>query len=68
MSEVQKRTFRYTKNENKRYKIFRFSYIVIYLNWDYVSGKKAKRKKKKTNKQKRRIKKQLDSVFKKNNG
>ena len=47
MSEVQKRTFRYTKNENKRYKIFRFSYIVIYLNWDYVSGKKAKRKKKK---------------------
>ena len=68
MSEVQKRTFRYTKNENKRYKIFRFSYIVIYLNWDYVSGKKAKRKKKKTNKQKRRIKKQLDSVFTKNNG
>jgi hypothetical protein len=67
MSEVQKRTFRYTKNENKRYKIFRFSYIVIYLNWDYVSGKKAKRKKQ-TNKQKRRIKKQLDSVFKKNNG
>ena len=57
MSEVQKRTFRYTKNENKRYKIFRFSYIVIYLNWDYVSGKKAKRKKKKNKQTKKENKK-----------
>jgi len=50
-----KGTFRNTKNENKRHKIFN---MVLHMNWDYVSGKKKKKKKEKKNKQKGK-KKQL---------
>ena len=60
MSEVRKGTSRNTENENKnkRRKIFN---KVLNMNWDYVRGKKNKRKikisKQKGNKQKKKIKK-----------
>ena len=58
MSEVRKGTSRNTGNENKRCKIFN---NVLNMNWDYVRGKKNKRKikinKQKGNKQKKKIKK-----------
>jgi hypothetical protein len=41
MSEVRKGTSRNTENENKRCKIFN---KVLNMNWDYVRGKKPKRK------------------------
>ena len=41
MSEVRKGTSRNTENENKRCKIFN---KVLNMNWDYVRGKKTKRK------------------------
>jgi hypothetical protein len=41
MSEVRKGTSRNTENENKRPKIFN---KVLNMNWDYVRGKKTKRK------------------------
>ena len=41
MSEVRKGTSRNTENENKRCKIFN---KVLNMNWDYVRGKKNKRK------------------------
>ena len=41
MSEVRKGTSRNTGNENKRCKIFN---KVLNMNWDYVRGKKNKRK------------------------
>jgi hypothetical protein len=54
VSEVRKRTSRNTENENKRRKIFN---KVLNMNWDYVRGKKTKRKikinKQKGNKQKK---------------
>ena len=54
MSEVRKGTSRNTENENKRCKIFN---KVLNMNWDYVRGKKTKRKikitKQKGNKQKK---------------
>ena len=54
MSEVRKRTSRNTENENKRRKIFN---KVLNMNWDYIRGKKNKRKikinKQKGNKQKK---------------
>ena len=63
MSEVRKGTSRNTENENKRCKIFN---KVLNMNWDYVRGKKIKRKikinKQKGNKQKKINKKK----FKKN--
>ena len=63
MSEVRKGTSRNTENENKRCKIFN---KVLNMNWDYVRGKKTKRKikinKQKGNKQKKINKKK----FKKN--
>ena len=49
MSEVQKGTSRNTENENKRRKIFN---KVLNMNWDYVRGKKKKKRKMKINKQK----------------
>ena len=49
MSEVRKGTSRNTENENKRCKIFN---KVLNMNWDYVSGKKKKKRKIKINKQK----------------
>ena len=58
MSEVRKGTSRNTENENKRRKIFN---KVLNMNWDYVRGKKNKRKikinKQKGNKQKKKINK-----------
>ena len=48
MSDVRKGTSRNTENENKRCKIFN---KVLNMNWDYVLGKK-KKKKIKINKQK----------------
>jgi hypothetical protein len=77
MSEVRKGTSRNTENENKRCKIFN---KVLNMNWDYVRGKKNKRKIKintqKGNKQKKINKKkfifffirQFGSVFKKKMG
>jgi hypothetical protein len=73
MSEVRKGTSRNTENENKRGKIFN---KVLNMNWDYVRGKKSKRKikinKQKGNKQKKKIKnikkniiRQFGSVFNK---
>ena len=73
MSEVRKGTSRNTENENKRCKIFN---KVLNMNWDYVRGKKNKRKikinKQKGNKQKKKFKKikkkiirQFGSVFNK---
>jgi hypothetical protein len=60
MSEVRKGTSRNTENENKRRKIFN---KVLNMNWDYVRGKKNKRKikisKQKGNKQKKINKKKL---------
>ena len=60
MSEVLKGTSRNTENENKRRKIFN---KVLNMNWDYVRGKKNKRKikinKQKGNKQKKINKKKL---------
>ena len=41
MSEVREGTSRNTGNENKRCKIFN---KVLNMNWDYVRGKKNKRK------------------------
>ena len=49
MSEVRKGTSRNTENENKRCKIFN---KVLNMNWDYVRGKKKKKRKIKINKQK----------------
>ena len=55
MSEVRKGTSRNKENENKRCKIFN---KVLNMNWDYVRGKKTKRKikinKQKGNKQKQK--------------
>jgi hypothetical protein len=60
MSEVRKGTSRNTENENKRCKIFN---KVLNMNWDYVRGKKNKRKikinKQKGNKQTKINKKKL---------
>ena len=60
MSEVRKGTSRNTENENKRCKIFN---KVLNMNWDYVRGKKTKRKikinKQKGNKTKKINKKKL---------
>jgi hypothetical protein len=60
MSEVRKGTSRNTGNENKRCKIFN---KVLNMNWDYVRGKKTKRKikinKQKGNKTKKINKKKL---------
>jgi hypothetical protein len=60
MSEVRKGTSRNTENENKRCKIFN---KVLNMNWDYVRGKKTKRKikinKQKGNKQKKINKKKF---------
>jgi hypothetical protein len=57
MSEVRKGTSRNTENENKRRKIFN---KVLNMNWDYVRGKKNKRKikinKQKGNKQNKKQK------------
>ena len=62
MSEVRKGTFRNTENENKRRKIFN---KVLNMNWDYVRGKKNKRKIK-INKQKgnKKNKKKLKKIKK----
>jgi hypothetical protein len=64
MSEVRKGTSRNTGNENKRCKIFN---KVLNMNWDYVRGKKTKRKikinKQKGNKQTKKIKKNLIRQF-----
>ena len=64
MSEVRKGTSRNTENENKRCKIFN---KVLNMHWDYVRGKKKRKRKIKINKQKgnkqTKIKKQK---FKKN--
>ena len=60
MSEVRKGTSRNTENGNKRCKILN---KVLNMNWDYVRGKKNKRKikinKQKGNKQKKINKKKL---------
>ena len=60
MSEVRKGISRNTENENKRCKIFN---KVLNMNWDYVRGKKTKRKikinKQKGNKQTKINKKKL---------
>ena len=64
MSEVQKGTSRNTENENKRRKIFN---KVLNMNWDYVRGKKKKKKikinKQKGNKQKKINKKKLKNIL-----
>jgi hypothetical protein len=64
MSEVRKGTSRNTENENKRCKIFN---KVLNMNWDYVRGKKTKRKikinKQKGNKQKKINKKKLKNIL-----
>ena len=69
MSEVRKGTSRNTGNENKRCKIFN---KVLNMNWDYVGGKKTKRKikinKQKGNKNKKKIIRQFGYVFNKKNG
>ena len=63
MSEVRKGTSRNTENENKRCKIFN---KVLNMNWDYVRGKKNKRKIK-INKQKgNKKKKKITKNYKKN--
>ena len=73
MSEVRKGTSRNSGNENKRCKIFN---KVLNMNWDYVRGKKTKRKikinKQKGNKQTKKLQKitkkfirQFGSVFNK---
>ena len=54
MSEVRKGTSRNTENENKRRKIFN---KVLNMNWDYVRGKKTKKKEKKNKQTKRKQKK-----------
>ena len=59
MSEVRKGTSRNTENENKRCKIVN---KVLNMNWDYVRGKKTKRKIK-INKTKRKQKKMVKSVI-----
>ena len=59
MSEVRKGTSRNTENENKRCKIFN---KVLNMNWDYVRGKK---KKKKENKNKQTKRKQTKKINKK---
>ena len=41
MSDVRKGKSRNTENENKRCKIFN---KVLNMNWEYVRGKKSKRK------------------------
>jgi predicted transcriptional regulator len=64
MSEVRKGTSRNTGNENKRCKIFN---KVLNMNWDYVRGKKTKRKikinKQKGNKQKKKLKKIKTNLY-----
>jgi hypothetical protein len=64
MSEVRKGTSRNTENENKRGKIFN---KVLNMNWDYVRGKKSKRKikinKQKGNKQEKKIKKNKKKYY-----
>jgi hypothetical protein len=64
MSEVRKGTSRNTGNENKRCKIFN---KVLNMNWDYVRGKKNKRKikinKQKGNKKTQKIKKKLYDIL-----
>jgi hypothetical protein len=64
MSEVRKGTSRNTENENKRCKIFN---KVLNMNWDYVRGKKNKRKikinKEKGNKQKKINKKKFKKIL-----
>jgi hypothetical protein len=58
MSEVRKGTSRNTENENKRCRIFN---KVLNMKWDYVRGKKNKRKikinKQKGNKKNKKINK-----------
>ena len=64
MSEVRKGTSRNTENENKTCKIFN---KVLNMNWDYVRGKKTKRKikinKQKGNKQKNKNKKNKKNFY-----
>ena len=71
MSEVRKGISRNTEDENKRRKVFN---KVLNMNWDYVRGKKNKKRKIKINNQKRNKKKinkkkkcirQFGSVFNK---
>ena len=59
MSEVLIGTSRNTENENKRCKIFN---KVLNMNWDYVRGKKNKRKIK-INKQKGNKQKKINKIF-----
>ena len=49
MSEIRKATFKNTKNENKRRKIFN---KVLNMNWDYVRVKRKQKENK--NKQTKR--------------
>ena len=60
MSEVRKGTSRNTENENKRCKIFN---KVLNMIWDYVRGKKNKRKIK-INKKRKQTKKQNKTKLK----
>jgi hypothetical protein len=64
MSEVRKGTSRNTENENKRCNIFN---KVLNMNWDYVRGKKTKRKikinKQKGNKQKKINRKKYKKIL-----
>ena len=41
MSEVRKRTFRNTKNDDNKHKLFN---MTLHMNWDYIRFKKTKRK------------------------
>lgn len=54
MSEVRKGIFRNTNNDNNRHKLFN---MVLHMNWDYVSGKKQKRKIKRKEQKGEKIKK-----------
>ena len=61
MSGVRKGTSSNTENENKRRKIFN---KVLNMNWDYVRGKKNKRKIKINNKRKKTKKTKFKKIKK----
>ena len=61
MSGVRKGTSRNTENENKRRKIFN---KVLNMNWNYVRGKKNKRKIKINNKRKKTKKTKFKKIKK----
>ena len=41
MSEIRKGTFRNTKTDDNKHKLFN---MILHMNWDYIRFKKTKRK------------------------